>query len=197
MTNPFGAFGATPPAAPPAPPQGFQAYAQPVPAAAPAQQYAQPAPVQQPAAMGQGASPFVPFGDAAAGGEYPKIDELLGRTLIIKPTNFEMNLPDKFNPGQTRNQVTATVVVLDGLPVGTQVTPFIITDLYLSQRRLTQRLGGIVGHVTVARLIKDGNAFDLAEPSAEMAQVAAAWWTANVGAAPAAPPTHANGGVPF
>lgn len=58
-----------------------------------------------------------PFGDPGSSSTYPSLKQLKGRTLIVRPTKLEKGLPNPLQPGQTRDRMTADVVVLDGDPI--------------------------------------------------------------------------------
>lgn len=69
-------------------------------------------------------------------GSFPKIEELDGALVLIKPSKIEYEVPGKFGK---QDRVTADVVVLDAGPdspeAGTE-----ITDMYLSQKGLVPTL---------------------------------------------------------
>ena len=103
MTNPF------------APAAAAQPAGNPFAAAAPA------APVA-PRDMPQAAPPALADGDPFSGpapqaARGPRLRDLYGRLLLIVPTKLEEGLPDRLNPGQTKDRMTADVIVLDGGPI--------------------------------------------------------------------------------
>ena len=112
-TNPFALD--TPPTAVPAP--------TPVPAAAPA-----PASTQQPAAFSNPpiappvappADPFTsgdPFSGPAPQASRPRVRDMVGRLLLVIPHKVE-TVPNRKQPGETQERMTADVVVLDGGPL--------------------------------------------------------------------------------
>lgn len=90
---------------------------------------------------------------SAAGGEaeqfesapnvssYPKVDELRGHLLLVRPTKLEEGILSSFSkPGkpQYQDRITTDVVVLDGPLDNFDETEF--TDMYISQSRLVAQL---------------------------------------------------------
>lgn len=76
-----------------------------------------------------------PFGKPSRSGNFPKVPQLFGKLVIIKPTKFEqVPKPPQFGgkPGETVERMTADVVVFDGDEVAEY------DSMYLSQ-------AGIVG----------------------------------------------------
>lgn len=74
-----------------------------------------------------------PFGQPSRSGNFPKLPELFGKLLIIKPSKFEMvSKPERFGgkPGEQVERMTADVVVF----TGDQVDEY--DSMYLSQAGL-------------------------------------------------------------
>jgi hypothetical protein len=69
--------------------------------------------------------------------DYPSLEDLDRALLVIQPTKLETGLPDKFNPGNTKDRVTADVTVIDQAnPAGSKT----YREMYLSQ-------GALIGQV--------------------------------------------------
>ena len=84
----------------PQPQQGYAAPAQPA------------APVQM---MAPGGAPQPVLMDPSVGGEPgPSIAELDGRCCLFVPRTIRRNQPDKYNPGQFKDEIITDIVVLDG-----------------------------------------------------------------------------------
>lgn len=100
-----------PPQQPQYPAQGQPPMQQP-PQAAPPQQYQQPMPASAPPA-GFSAPP-------PAGQSYPrpKLSDLVGRLILIRPTAFDKDVQAPGNdPSKKQDRITADIVVLDGGPL--------------------------------------------------------------------------------
>lgn len=88
----------------------------PYPGQQPQQGYApapqQAAPVQM---MAPGGAPQPVLMDPSVGGEPgPSIAELDGRCCLFIPRTIRRNQPDKYNPGQFKDEIITDIVVLDG-----------------------------------------------------------------------------------
>ena len=97
-----------------------------------------------------------PFGDPGSSSTYPSLKQLKGRTLIVRPTKLEKGLPNPLQPGQTRDRMTADVVVLDGDPITERLDdddnatpfdeplapPFKLEDMYLSGAKMIAECKG-------------------------------------------------------
>jgi hypothetical protein len=68
-----------------------------------------------------------PFTGSRGGGGFPKVEELQGLLVLIRPTALE-RVADRFNEGQMKDRITADVVVFE--EDGTQST---YEDMYFSQ----------------------------------------------------------------
>jgi hypothetical protein len=66
-------------------------------------------------AEGNGQPAKDPFGQPAGGGGFPKVADLLGCLLLIKPIKVE-EVPDYQDRTKMRDQLTADVTVIDGPP---------------------------------------------------------------------------------
>lgn len=66
---------------------------------------------------------------------FPKLDDLDGRLLLIKPTKLERDVPGKFGK---QDRITADVVVLDDPEEGVRE----IDKMYLSQKGIVGMLEG-------------------------------------------------------
>lgn len=122
---------------------------------------------------------------AAIPSEYPKLENLRTRLLMIAPKKYEQGIPSAFrNPDgtvQTQNRMTADVFVVDGGPVpGFEVTAF--TSMYLSNARIVDQLmGGYKeGFMVLGRLdtfkpgtkAGAGNPWGLSDPTEQDKQLA-------------------------
>lgn len=58
-----------------------------------------------------------PFSQPVGGGEYPKIAELFGALIMLRPGEIK-KVPDNFNKGQEVDQLTADTIVLTGERAG-------------------------------------------------------------------------------
>jgi len=97
-----------------------------------------------------------PFDDPGSSSTYPSFKQLRGRVLIVRPTKLEKGLPNTLQPGQTRDRMTADVVVLDGDPITARlddddnetpfdeplVPPFKLEDMYISGNKLISECKG-------------------------------------------------------
>lgn len=74
--------------------------------------------------------------------DYPALDDLDGRILVIQPTKLEKDLPNNLGKaGETRDRITADVTVIDPQnPEGSKT----YEDMYLSQGWLIGQLKGLV-----------------------------------------------------
>jgi hypothetical protein len=95
-----------------------------------------------------------PFGEpgSSGGGKFPSMAQLKGRLLLVEPHTLTKGVDGKFGP---QDRMTSNVHVLDG-PDITEVldkdndvsftpdepwtTPFLLEDLYVSQRGLVNQL---------------------------------------------------------
>ena len=73
--------------------------------------------------------------------DYPSLDDLDGRILVIQPTKLEKDLPNMLKPGETRDRITADVTVID--PDNPEKSKT-YDDMYLSQGWLLGQLKGLV-----------------------------------------------------
>lgn len=126
MTNPFAYTPTTAPATQPQPNPFAQ---QPQPTPTPATQ-PQPNPFAQPAEPARPASPaYTPGGgdpfSAPAPQEPrgPRILDVYGRLLLIIPHKVEYGVPNRLQPGQVQDRMTADVITLDGGPINYGGTP--------------------------------------------------------------------------
>lgn len=70
------------------------------------------APAQSPPAQAMAS-----FADpAAVGGTRPAIRDLVGRTVVIRPTRYEPSAP-AIKPGETQERITADILIVDGGPL--------------------------------------------------------------------------------
>lgn len=94
--------------------------AMPAPAPMPVQPAFQPA-QQAPAAMPTNAGGLAPggdeFGAPAQRTSGPRVADLHGRLLLIRPRKLEENLPNRLQPGTFQDRMTVDIVVLDGGPL--------------------------------------------------------------------------------
>jgi hypothetical protein len=72
---------------------------------------------------------------------YPSLEELDKAILVIQPTKLETGLPDKFNPGKTKDRITADVTVINEADPKASVTH---KDMYLSQGALIGQVKGFI-----------------------------------------------------
>lgn len=73
--------------------------------------------------------------------DYPSLESLDQAILVIQPTKIESGLPDKFNPGKTKDRITADVTVIDPAKPKSSVTH---KDMYLSQGALIGQVKGLI-----------------------------------------------------
>ena len=122
-----------------------------------------------------------PFDDPGSGSAYPTLKQLKERLLIVIPQRLERGLPNTLNPGQTRDRLTANVVVLDGDSIDKRiddddnefpfdeplVPPFKLDDMYLSGAKLISETkhklphgekpaGMVLGRLTKLKPLKAG-----------------------------------------
>ena len=137
----------------------------------------------------------VPAGDPfaqPASSLFPKVDQLGGRLLLIKPKLIEVvPKPAEFGgkPGETQERVTADVVVLDGGEIVGEEAPTKFSDMYISQQSLVGVLKGALRQntATLGRLFQFPVKADAATyPTRQaLAEARAAWLAAGaVGQAP-------------
>jgi hypothetical protein len=116
-----------------------------------------------------------PFSDPSASSGYPKVAELVGHLVLLRPTRFEERLlnqhfskPDKpvYN-----DRVTADVIVLDG-PLG-EHDDTQWDDMWITNSRLTSQLRRSVDKQVLGRVelrypdkpVGQGNPYGLVPPS--------------------------------
>ena len=68
---------------------------------------------------------------------YPSMDDLDRKLLVVQPTKLETGLPDNFNPGKTKDRITADVTVIN---VDNPKASETYRDMYISQ-------GAFIGQV--------------------------------------------------
>jgi hypothetical protein len=68
---------------------------------------------------------------------YPSMDDLDRKLLVVQPTKLETGLPDNFNPGKTKDRITADVTVIN---VDNPRASETYRDMYISQ-------GAFIGQV--------------------------------------------------
>lgn len=94
----------------------------------------------------QGGAPAVedPFGQKPSEiktSDFPTMDDLDRALLVIQPTKLERDLPDRFNPGKTKDRITADVTVIDrDNPAGSKT----YRDMFISQGAMIGQLKGLV-----------------------------------------------------
>jgi hypothetical protein len=82
-----------------------------------------------------------PFGQPAGGGGFPKVADLFGCLLLIKPIKVE-SVPDYQDRTKMRDQLTADVTVIDGPPepyAGTEPNPYVgktYNNMWLNNKTL-------------------------------------------------------------
>ncbi len=142
-----------------------------------------------------------PFADAPNVSAYPKVDQLRGRLLLVKPTKLEENLLSSFSkPGkpQYQDRVTADVYVVDGSPEGFPGEAEFL-DMYFSQDRLVKQLKrNIDGPMILGRLdtfkpglkAEQGNPWGFQPATAEDKGLARVFWKARSQPKPAAAPAN-------
>lgn len=72
---------------------------------------------------------------------YPTMDELDKHLLVVQPTKLETGLPDNFNPGKTKDRITADVTVIDRTDPTKSVTH---KDMFISQGAFIGQLKGFI-----------------------------------------------------
>lgn len=219
----------TPPAPPVSYPPAQPQYAPPAPGYAPmpTTQYAPPpapaapayAPPAAPApAVNAPAGFSAPVNTAVA---RPRIMDMAGRLVLIRPTKIERNVPNTIEPGKFQDRITADVIVLDGGPLdfggkpekGIAHTirvdaPYVVQSMWITQQVIVLQLereinGAVLGRI--GRGQATGNrqpAWRLLDPSDADRAVATAYIHAErsgqlapqqqVAAAPAAAPVAAQ-----
>jgi len=120
--------------------------------------------------------------------EYPKLEGLRTRLLLIAPTKYEQGIPSAFKDSngvvQLQNRMTADVYVVDGGQVtGFDVTAF--TSMYISNARLVDQLmKGFKEHFMILGRLDTfkpgtnagaGNPWGLADPTEQDKQAARAY----------------------
>lgn len=94
-----------------------------------------------------------PFSDPTNVSAYPKVTDLRGHLVLLKPTKLEEGLLSAFSkPGkpQYQDRVTADVVVLDGPLDDFEDDEF--PDMFFSQARLVSQMKRSIGGMVLARL---------------------------------------------
>lgn len=151
------------------------------------------------AAAGTDEDPFA--SDLPQVSTYPKMDQLRGRLLLIKPSKLEENLLSSFSkPGspQYQDRVTADVYVVDGPPVEGFDGENEFLDMYFSQDRLVKQLKRNVlpgSKMLLGRLdtfkegepAKAGNPWGLKDPTDDDRSLARTFWKARATTKPANP----------
>lgn len=143
-----------------------------------------------------------PFDDAPQVSAYPKLEQLRGRLLLVKPTKLEEHILTKFgtptNP-QYQDRITADVYVVDGPSVEGFDGESEFLDMYLSNDRLVKQLRrNIGGRMVLGRLetfepgkkAMAGNPWGFQEATAEDKGLARVFWKARSQPKPAAAPTN-------
>lgn len=122
-----------------------------------------------------------PFAQPASS-SFPKIDQMDGRLLLIRPTKIEtVAKPEKFGgkPGETQERITADLIVLDGGELMGEEAPHRYTDMFISQQSLVGVLKGALNKrtSTLGRLFKFPVKADLGTyPTRQaLAEAIAAW----------------------
>jgi hypothetical protein len=72
---------------------------------------------------------------------YPSLEDLDKALMVIQPTKLETGLPDNFNPGKTKDRITADVTIIDRSNPKASVTH---KDMYLSQGALIGQVKGFI-----------------------------------------------------
>lgn len=131
-----------------------------------------------------------PFADAPQVSAYPKMEQLRGRLLLVKPTKLEEGLLSKYgkpNQPQYQDRITADVFVVDGGAVDGFPGESEFLDMYISQDRLVKQLKrNVGGQMILGRLdtykpgteAKAGNPWGLQEATAEDKGLARTFWKA-------------------
>lgn len=128
------------------------------------------------------------------GGKHPALRQMIGRLVVIFPKLIEKDVPDNFNPGKTKDRLTADVVFLEGDPIGHVEhqtlgtipldTPVkkgeVMRDVFISNGFLIGQVKGkqkALG-VLIRGEAKKGNPPLILGPfSAEQQELAGRWWT--------------------
>jgi hypothetical protein len=123
------------------------------------------APAQSPPAQAMAS-----FADpAAVGGTRPAIRDLVGRTVVIRPTRYEPNAP-AIKPGETQERITADILIVDGGPLdfgGNLVTankphtyrvatPYLAKGVYISNTNIVASVKDSTGVAPVLGTIALG-----------------------------------------
>lgn len=83
-----------------------------------------------------------PFMQPASGGNFPKIDDLFTRLVLMTPVKLDIvPKPEKFGGG-TQERYTTDVVVLDGGEFEFGELPYEIDGMYFSQANIVGALKG-------------------------------------------------------
>lgn len=110
---------------------------------------------------------------AAVGGTRPAIRDLVGRTVVIRPTRYEPNAP-AIKAGETQQRITADILIVDGGPLefgGNMVTkkvpntlrvaaPYWATGVLISNKNVVDAVKDQVGIAPVLGRIEEGKASD-------------------------------------
>jgi hypothetical protein len=106
---------------------------------------------------------------AAVGGTRPAIRDLVGRTVVIRPTRYEPNAP-AIKPGETQERITADILIVDGGPLdfgGNLVTankphtyrvatPYLARGVYISNTNIVASVKDSTGKAPVLGSIAMG-----------------------------------------
>lgn len=101
-------------------------------------------PFAKASASGATAPAADPFGQKPSevkSSSYPTMDDLDRRLLVVQPTKLETGLPDNFNPGKTKDRITADVTVID---VKNPKASETYRDMYISQGAFIGQLKGLI-----------------------------------------------------
>lgn len=72
---------------------------------------------------------------------YPTMDDLDRKLLVIQPSKLETGLPDNFNPGKTKDRITADVTVIN---VENPKASETYRDMYISQGAFIGQIKGLI-----------------------------------------------------
>lgn len=143
-------------------------------------------------AEGNGQPAKDPFGQPASGGGFPKVGDLFGHLLMITPIKVE-EVPDFQDKTKTREQLTATVAVIDGPPEPyadpENPSPWVgrtFPNMWLNNKTLVSAGQAALADGTPAILgrlwrfptsadVKEGKYSDRHDLEAKMAEETAAW----------------------
>lgn len=106
---------------------------------------------------------------AAVGGTRPAIRDLVGRTVVIRPTRYEPNAP-AIKPGETQERITADILIVDGgnLEFGGNLvtankphtyrvpTPYLAKGVYISNTNIVASVKDSTGRAPVLGTIAVG-----------------------------------------